>query len=1068
MKHIFLPLLMMLFASHAFAQVPQTVNFQAVARNSLGDAILNQPVQVRLTIRENTPTGNSIYCATHNTTTNAFGAFTFQMNRGDFSQCANSPDFESINWTNGSKWMQVEFRTDLGAFNDLGAFEISSSFYALAAREAQRVSFINPDNAQDGNVLRYDASSGLWKPASIPNSGPTNIVAGAGINVSLNGNTVTISNAGDSDNSSTNELQTLQLNGAQLSITNGNSVTLPLGSDAQTLQLNGSQLSITNGNSITLPLGSDTQTLQLNGSQLSITNGNSVNLPSAPQSINDLNDVNTTANLSVGKVLKWDGANWTPQNDNTSSGSGGSLNIQNPLLGDGTPNDPLRIGQNNAVPGQALVWDGSAWVPGTVQGGSGGSYTAGPGITIANNVISAVDNSPSNEIQTLSLAGNQLTLSNGGGSVALPTTGGSNVTLQQGTGIGISGSNNNFTITNTGDTNPSDDVTTSTQAGGDVSGTFSNLQINPGVVGNLEIANGSINGDKIANGTITPNKLSFSVGGSQWQNNGQKIYYNSGFVGIGLDNPQAPLNVIAEQAPTGQNTISVLGFANAPISTTTSNIGLLGSYNTAAYGTGVAGYGFNFEPVPAALDFGVYGSAATGVLGSGKAVDFSSGTDIPGVGVMGIGKSTANVPGIGINGIASGTGSLAGYFLGNVRTDGRMTVNNSTNGAEMATMGVGNAGHGFFNAYGPNGNLNLVIGSLSGSPNSGTVGVFGPNQQSTPSVLVFAESDGDGQIEVNTGTGNNLITITKSTGNSGIIEGKNSNSIVTSRLTTTTGNAGSLSIYGPNTQTSPSVQVYSETDGDGAIAINAGNGNDLLVMGKSTGNSGVVETYGSGGNVTTRLTTTSTSNGTRGTISVHDENGNSRGYIRANSTTQSELFVNTITGVSKSFRMVHPQDPTKEIWYACIEGPEAAAYERGTAQLVNGVAAVQFSDHFQLVANREGMTVMLTPLSGKSNGLAVVEKTERGFKVQELMEGTGNYQFDWEVKCVRKGLENFQIIRDRDYGLSDLPSIESMRRENTAPASAPARIETDVPTSGRNIPAAELTPQKGNKTKKQD
>lgn len=51
---------------------------------------------------------------------------------------------------------------------------------------------------------------------------------------------------------------------------------------------------------------------------------------------------------------------------------------------------------------------------------------------------------------------------------------------------------NNFTIANTGDINAADDITNTSSAGGDLSGNFSNLQINPAAVGSSEIQNGSI------------------------------------------------------------------------------------------------------------------------------------------------------------------------------------------------------------------------------------------------------------------------------------------------------------------------------------------------------------------------------------------------------------------------------------------------------------------------------------------------------------------------------------------------------------------------------------------------
>ena len=56
----------------------------------------------------------------------------------------------------------------------------------------------------------------------------------------------------------------------------------------------------------------------------------------------------------------------------------------------------------------------------TVTLPTGTTYTEGAGIDINGNTISANDISATNEIQTLSINGNQLSLSNGGGSVQLP------------------------------------------------------------------------------------------------------------------------------------------------------------------------------------------------------------------------------------------------------------------------------------------------------------------------------------------------------------------------------------------------------------------------------------------------------------------------------------------------------------------------------------------------------------------------------------------------------------------------------------------------------------------------
>ncbi|MCX6352056.1 MAG: hypothetical protein NTX03_09365 [Bacteroidetes bacterium] len=139
----------------------------------------------------------------------------------------------------------------------------------------------------------------------------------------------------------------------------------------------------------------------------------------------------------------------------------------------------------------------------------------------------------------------------------------------------------------------------------------------------------------------------------------------------------------------------------------------------------------------------------------------------------------------------------------------------------------------------------------------------------------------------------------------------------------------------------------------------------------------------------------------------------------SSSTEKAGLYVDKygdgiIWGDTKSFRMTHPKDNSKEIWYACVEGPEAAAYIRGTASLKDGKAIITFPEHFVLVKGNNKYTVILTPNSVDSKGLAVTNKNAENFEVSELFKGDGNYDFDWEVKAVRVNHENFQVIRNAD------------------------------------------------------
>ena len=72
--------------------------------------------------------------------------------------------------------------------------------------------------------------------------------------------------------------------------------------------------------------------------------------------------------------------------------------------------------------GQVLKWNGQEWRPDNDATSGGGTYTAGQGIAINGNTISNTgDLSNSNELQQLTISGSTLSLSNGGGSVTLPT-----------------------------------------------------------------------------------------------------------------------------------------------------------------------------------------------------------------------------------------------------------------------------------------------------------------------------------------------------------------------------------------------------------------------------------------------------------------------------------------------------------------------------------------------------------------------------------------------------------------------------------------------------------------------
>ena len=238
MKNILPFLLVVLLSISAIGQsnIPQLVSFSAIVRDANNQPLVNTPVSIRLTFRENGQTGPMVYCALHQTTTNQNGFMSLQLNRdvlGTGCNGAPSTDFENIPWENGSFWMEVEYQTTPGTpFENLGQLELASSFYAFAAGTAENISGMDLSGANNGDVLTYNITSGQWEP--IPSggfSGDYNDLTNTPtipVNTSdLTNNSGFITNPADADADATNELQTLSEANGVLSLSNGGgSVTL--------------------------------------------------------------------------------------------------------------------------------------------------------------------------------------------------------------------------------------------------------------------------------------------------------------------------------------------------------------------------------------------------------------------------------------------------------------------------------------------------------------------------------------------------------------------------------------------------------------------------------------------------------------------------------------------------------------------------------------------------------------------------------------------------------------------------------------------------------------------------
>jgi hypothetical protein len=303
--------------------------------------------------------------------------------------------------------------------------------------------------------------------------------------------------------------------------------------------------------------------------------------------------------------------------------------------------------------------------------------------------------------------------------------------------------------------------------------------------------------------------------------------------------------------------------------------------------------------------------------------------------------------------------------------------------------------------------LSNALPNLSIDPSSGHIGI---NRNSYP-FAYWLDVNGDirstTSVVATTSSGGIRATL-GSNYYGGLVTARTGSGVTRSSLALNTAGAGYVNTIGPNGSENVRLTSYSSDINNGYISVHDSSGVDRASMFILLSDAGIMKTRGPNGN-DNFIASTLNNYPNNGYASVQDSSGTTQAGMYVNSSGQGVIF-----GDTKSFRTTNPFDTDTEIWYASLEGPEAAAYIRGTTQLVDGKATITLPEHFLAVASEPGMTVQLTPLSADSLGLAVVEKSLRGIVVQELHGGTGSYEFDFMVTAVRLGYEDFQVIRPVD------------------------------------------------------
>lgn len=254
-------------------QVPYGIKYQAVARDSYGEELASEQIDIRFSIRSGADFGNLEYSEVHsNVVTSQFGVFDAVIGEGT-PFAGDKERFQDITWETDNYFLGVEIKFD----NDwlyMGAMQFLSVPYALYAGRSLEPGPEGPpgppgDPASDDQILS---------------------MVGTDLSIS-GGNTLSLASIAKDP---LDEIQYLSIQDNSLSISNGNSIMLQEiniddadadpANEIQTLSYNDTdtKISISDGNEIDISdlVNTDDQQLSFNDNtyQLSISNGNVVSI----------------------------------------------------------------------------------------------------------------------------------------------------------------------------------------------------------------------------------------------------------------------------------------------------------------------------------------------------------------------------------------------------------------------------------------------------------------------------------------------------------------------------------------------------------------------------------------------------------------------------------------------------------------------------------------------------------------------------------------------------------------------------------------------------------------------
>jgi uncharacterized protein (TIGR02145 family) len=161
---LFLSILLSLDFCFLSSQIPQGFNYQAIARNSSGNPIINTTLPVIISIQSDSINGTIFWEELHSSvTTNGFGLFTLVIGKGARQASSTVASFNDINWSVTPKFIRTQVYYNSQLLN-MGSSRLWSVPFSMAAMDltgpVDKLEVVGKTNVMDESLFEVKNKDG--------------------------------------------------------------------------------------------------------------------------------------------------------------------------------------------------------------------------------------------------------------------------------------------------------------------------------------------------------------------------------------------------------------------------------------------------------------------------------------------------------------------------------------------------------------------------------------------------------------------------------------------------------------------------------------------------------------------------------------------------------------------------------------------------------------------------------------------------------------------------------------------------------------------------------------------